>query len=274
LSNITFNVTDVDNPLIDLTTMLVSSSNTALLPESEIILSSSGGTYQLSITPEKDECGQSTITISATDGALMTTMSFEVDVKEPNEAPVISEIVDQQIGQGGTLENLTLIIMDVDDDLEDLEVTVSSSNTTLVAESDISILLSEDVYLLTLSSQEGQLGQTVISVNVTDGQLTSFATFTLTVVEQVSVLDSDDELNNATIVFPNPTTNKLNVTVPKDALLQRVSIYDMEGKELLIDLLQNDDSSLEYDISGYLDGIYLMEITTKNSVIHKRFIKK
>ena len=71
-------------------------------------------------------------------------------------------------------------------------------------------------------------------------------------------------------VYPNPVSDKLQLTVPDEATrLASISLINMSsGKQILYQKM-NDDSSV--DLSNIKDGIYLLDMTTLNG---KRIQKK
>lgn len=68
--------------------------------------------------------------------------------------------------------------------------------------------------------------------------------------------DENFELQQLSI-YPNPTQNKLNLSLPNSVQLESVSFYDLNGK---IILATKDQTS--WDISGFSEGMYLMDIQT------------
>jgi len=67
-----------------------------------------------------------------------------------------------------------------------------------------------------------------------------------------------DELDLSGIsVYPNPAESK--ITIRSEIILDKVSLYDLQGKKLPIQL---DVSLKQIDISNFKPGIYLLEITS------------
>jgi len=78
------------------------------------------------------------------------------------------------------------------------------------------------------------------------------------------------EFNENLSVFPNPTTQILNITNSTQESIKYISIYNQVGK--LIDKLQESD---KINISKYSQGIYLMVIESdKGNLARKVFIKE
>jgi hypothetical protein len=71
-------------------------------------------------------------------------------------------------------------------------------------------------------------------------------------------------------VFPNPALDEIQVRNPlAEVVLLR--IYDINGREVKTDFLFDSISTI--NISSLLPGVYIFEISTKNSFFYKRVIK-
>jgi hypothetical protein len=76
---IAFTVNDVDTPVANLT-LSGTSSNTALVPNANIVFGGSGGGRTVTLTPAAGQTGSTTITVTVSDGALTASTSFLVSV--------------------------------------------------------------------------------------------------------------------------------------------------------------------------------------------------
>lgn len=110
------------------------SSNTGLLPLAGITFGGAGSARTVTFTPAAGQTGTSTVTLTVTDGAPSTvsTPSFTVVVTDPvNTPPTIQDIVNQQVTKNGNgLVNFT--ISDAQTPASSLQVSVTSSNPTLI----------------------------------------------------------------------------------------------------------------------------------------------
>ena len=81
-----FTVSDADTPLASLG-LEASSSDPGLVPASGLVLSGSGASRTLTITPAANATGVATITLAASDGVATATTSFSLTVTAVNDAP-------------------------------------------------------------------------------------------------------------------------------------------------------------------------------------------
>lgn len=69
-------------------------------------------------------------------------------------------------------------------------------------------------------------------------------------------------------VFPNPSSTIFKIV--SDTNIDKITIFDTLGKEILIQTQNNN----EINIEKLSNGIYLVEILSENEKIYKKFIKK
>ena len=174
-------------------TLSAKSSNTTLVPIAGVVFGGSGANRTVQVTPAANQVGTTVITVTVKDANGGTKdETFTVTVNPINDAPTIAAITDQTT-KGDTPITVKITVGDVDDNLADLIVTAQSSNTTLVANSAIVVGGTGASRTLTLSPTLAQVGNTTITVSVSDGDLTSTKTFKLTVtpVNHAPAIDKD-----------------------------------------------------------------------------------
>ncbi|WP_293893593.1 T9SS type A sorting domain-containing protein [Flavobacterium sp.] len=74
--------------------------------------------------------------------------------------------------------------------------------------------------------------------------------------------------NNRLQIVPNPTKNVIQIK--NNAEIEKITIFDSFGKEVLTQI-QNIN---EIDVENLSEGIYLMEIQIENEKVYKKFIKE
>lgn len=86
-SPIAFNISDIDTSGESLTLSAIS-SNSSLVPNTNMVLSGSGGTRSLIITPSANQNGSSSITITVSDGQLTASKTFLMTFRPVEDYPV------------------------------------------------------------------------------------------------------------------------------------------------------------------------------------------
>ena len=77
-------------------------------------------------------------------------------------------------------------------------------------------------------------------------------------------------LNNTIALFPNPARNSLNIQNSSDAVVEKISIYNMLGKLVL----QETNPIAAINLRPLSFGIHLVEIETSQGTLHKTILKE
>lgn len=80
-------------------------------------------------------------------------------------------------------------------------------------------------------------------------------------------LGINDYIVNKIMVFPNPTSNYINIM--SELPISLIEIFDLLGKRILTKKIQN-----HIDVSHLQSGIYLVKIYSEKGQETKRFIKQ
>ena len=185
LSGVSFTVTDVEDApcSFDIT---ASSSNTSLIPNTNINDSCNNGVYQLSITPNANQNGTANITINATDSqGLAASRSFEVSVAPVNDAPTLSDISSQSMNEGESVQ-ISFIADDIDS--SSLTVNAVSADQVLISNDNLTLANNGNAYNITVTPNAYQTGQTEITISASDGTVSTSKTFAITVNESHYVI--------------------------------------------------------------------------------------
>ncbi|GIK36958.1 MAG: hypothetical protein BroJett011_07910 [Chloroflexota bacterium] len=225
LGSISFVVDDVDTPVNDLV-IWGRSSNTALVPNSNVQLGGSGTNRTVTITPAPDRFGSTIITISADDGEILTTSSFWVTVNPGNSVPTITSIADQQTDENTQIGPLDFTIDDMETSADSLNLSVASSNTILIPEANISLGGFGASRTITLMPALNQNGTATITLTVDDGEAATSTSFIVTVnaVNNTPTISNipDQQVNEDTQIGPLVFTIS-DAETPVDELLLTVS---------------------------------------------------
>lgn len=172
LSGVAFTIADVDSTVVCSNVSAVS-SNTALVSNSNIIISGAGQSCTISMSPNLNQSGTTSITLTVTDNGLplpakTATSTFSLAVVSVNDSPVVSTIATQNTTEN-VAKNVSFTITDVDSNLTcNGSAVVTSSNTTLVPNTNISVTGIAPNCVASITPANGQSGVTSLTVTVSD----------------------------------------------------------------------------------------------------------
>ena len=180
-TTVSFNINDAETSPASLA-VSASSSNPVLIPTNNITFGGSGTNRTLSFAPAGNQAGTASITVTVSDGQASASETFLVTVTAPtNRAPLISDVPDQLVAQDSSTGSLPVTISDAETAAELLSLSAQSSNPTLVPQSAILLGGSGNNRTVTVTPAAGQIGQAVITLTVSDGELSSSDSFVITV---------------------------------------------------------------------------------------------
>ncbi len=177
-----FTLSDPDTSVASMV-VTASSSDQSIVPNSNIVLGGGGANRTVNVTPLANaNGGPVVITLSTSDGTNTATRTFNLSVTPVNDAPVISSIADQVVGEGTSTGPISFTVTDVDSRIDLLTVTGSSNNQVLVPNGGIVITgtgASRTVDVTPAPNATG--GPAVITLTVSDGFKTSTESFNVTI---------------------------------------------------------------------------------------------
>ena len=83
------------------------------------------------------------------------------------------------------------------------------------------------------------------------------------------VLSVNDNLQSLVSVYPNPTSDILNIEVPPSVEITNANLYSMLGKNIEVSLTQN-----TLDISNLSRGVYFLTLETNQGSLTQKVVKK
>lgn len=226
-----------------------------------------GGGKTLSFTPELDWTDpiEFDYTITDSSGATATAM-VHVDITAVNDAPTISDIPNQTINEDTNTGAVSFTINDVDTSLSSLDFNVTSSNESIVPNTNIVVGGSGTARTVTVTP----LGDKntwnritasddpiTISIEVTDGALSNTDTFLLTVntVNDTPRANNDsisiDEDDNATTV--SVLTNDTDVDISNEG--DNLTIKSVSGELHGTVHIATDKKTFTYEPDDNWNGI-------------------
>ncbi len=171
------NLVDVDTPFNQLL-LSATSANPALIPDANILqLSPTASTITVRFEPVSNANGVAPITISASDGEFIRSTIITVTVNPVNDAPTINTIADRMLAFNGAT-TLNFLIDDIDNVVTGLTVTATSNNQSLIADAKLALGATAASMNLSFGPECDQSGSALITLSVSDGSLSSSASFT------------------------------------------------------------------------------------------------
>lgn len=116
-------------------------------------------------------------------------------------------------------------------------------------------------------------GDHIITLTAEDNSgNSSSCTFLLKVESTVGIGDIS-ELGTVNL-FPNPAKNSIQITNPKNLVLDEMGIYDLRGRLIKNFNLKNMNENFEFDVSELSSSVYFVIIKGKDGQTIKRMIKE
>jgi len=225
-----FTVHDAETAAASLTVQAYSSDKT-LLPDTAIALSGSGANRSVLVTPVSNLSGTTTVTVNVTDGLLTASQNFTVTVAA-NTAPTISAFSNQSVPQNTMPADQVFTIGDAETASTALTVTATSSNLTLLQSAAISLSGTGATRSIQLLPTPYQSGSTQVTVTVSDGHLSSFKVYTLTVAANTNPTISS--ISNQSIAYNTaPSTQNISVNDAETAAMNLILTGTSSNQTLL-----------------------------------------
>jgi len=123
---------------------------------------------------------ESLLLIGSTAGKSSYT-SLDLTINAVNDAPKIIALSTQNMFEDGQIDNLFLEVSDVDHALSNLDISVGSSNQSIISDANLVVTQTNGFYYLRVTPLANQYGDVDIIVSVSDGTLSDQTTFSLAI---------------------------------------------------------------------------------------------
>ncbi len=201
-------VGDVDSSLSSVT-VSASSSDTTLVPNGNLVLTGSGASRLLTITPAANRSGTTLITVTANDGTSSFSRSFMLTVNPINDVPSISNVGDQTTDEDVATSAINFAVDDIETSAGTLTVSATSSDPTLVPNGAIAFGGSGANRSVIVTPAANRSGSATITLTVSDGTSTTSDSFVLTVaavndaptVSLIADQSTDEDVATEAIAF-------------------------------------------------------------------------
>lgn len=188
-----FTIDDAETPIAELT-LTAFSGNTTLVPDASIVITGSGASRAVTVTPAPNQGGSVLITLQLFDGEFTATETFTLTVSGTNSSPSISTITDLAIPSTQPWGGRAFLLGDAETPAGLLTLSAASSNPDLVSPTNITFAGSGSnrfVSVLATPGTTASSNSAFVTVTVSDGGQSAHTLF------RVTVADSPN-------LFPNP----------------------------------------------------------------------
>jgi hypothetical protein len=203
-ASISFTISDPETVASNLT-VRATTTNPTLIPTNRITLAGTTGTRTMTLRPVTNQHGSATITLTVSDpGGLSRSTNFNFTVLPVNDPPSITQITNRTLMEDYQTNPIAFSVNDVDDPIANLQITGTSSNPSLVPDTNIFVTGTSTSTNRTLQVRPltNAVGWSDITLTVSDGQADTPMTFRITYTA----------VNDPPYVSapPDLTVNKLN----------------------------------------------------------------
>ncbi|MEA9355048.1 Ig-like domain-containing protein [Bacteriovorax sp. PP10] len=188
---VNFTITDVDSNLTCNGSVVVTSSNTTLVPNTNVVLTGIAPNCTATITPANNQYGSATLTVTASDNGFpmpiqTASTSFSFLVAQVNKAPTISSITNKTTNEDTAISGIAFTIADTDSTIYCNNVTGTSSNTAVVPNGNIVVTGTAPNCTATITPTANAYGSSTITLTLNDNgtpmpAMTATSVFNLTV---------------------------------------------------------------------------------------------
>lgn len=163
-------------------------------PLTDFLLGGAGMNRTLAVTPQTNNVGVATVSVTVTDSAAVsTTVSFVLTVTDSTDAPAIAPISNILIYRDQTSAVFNFTATDPQGDGTLGAPAGDSLNTTLIQGTDFTFGGTAPNLSFQITPQAGQVGTAVVIIYISDGTYTASRAFTVVVQDPPSSSGGDDD---------------------------------------------------------------------------------
>ena len=170
---VNFTITDVDSNLSCTSGVVITSSNTTLVPNTNISVSGIAPNCTATITPAANQSGTATLTATVSDNGFpmpiqTASTSFIFQVAQVNDVPTISVISNQVTNEDTATSAIAFTITDTDSTIYCSNVTGVSSNPAVVPSANIVVSGTAPNCTAVITPTANTYGSTTITLTLND----------------------------------------------------------------------------------------------------------
>ncbi|MCG8580445.1 MAG: T9SS type A sorting domain-containing protein, partial [Bacteroidales bacterium] len=219
----------------------------------------------LTATPDYEAQGVHSFDIVSTDEhGVQRSTSFDIQVLNVNRAPeFVVELRDTiAVMEHGNFEiEFAEVISDIDNDKMYYSYKVANQDV-------LELILSDNRAVL----KPLTIGTSEVSISGRDEYGARIeTTYTITVVNRTGV---DDKQLEGVEVYPNPTTNFINVTWFENAKDANIRLMNATGDVVMQKQVNNWSSATKLNIAHLSNGVYMLELRVDDEVFVQKVVKQ
>jgi len=208
-----------------------------------------------------------------TDMEVVVGQEFDFELKYESEEK-FKGLLTALVGDGIVFKSLNINELNADNPRVDFNI-INENEIRILYGNPNSMAELKDI-TFTISAEANKAGVLVELLGLKSGfpQEVIGENNTVSIVDDLSVITTSVTITGLDVevkVYPNPAHNKITLST-KDSDLQKVSVFDVIGREVLTSNLKGNVESLE--ISDLATGLYHMVITTDQGVQAATFVKE
>jgi len=85
-----------------------------------------------------------------------------------------------------------------------------------------------------------------------------------------SDVSSDSSIN----FYPNPTNSILHLNLSSNRIIDSITVFDVNGREIFHQNLKNNKSSQDLNLSNFSSGMYVIRVRSRSELYHGKIFKK
>jgi Big-like domain-containing protein len=250
-TTISFAVSDVETAWANLQ-VTATSSTASVVPAQGLVLGVSGTNHNLTVTPATNAVGSTTITVTVNDGTASTSRVFTVTYQAVNDLPFVSQPSDLTVNKPNPVPTIPFTIWDAETTANQLVITLTSTNTTLLPTNNMTVSGNGTNRVLTLTPVANQFGTTRIVIRVSDPLTNSRVGFLFTYT---------GSNNPPVLTVPGPLAGNAGAAIAVQGI--RVSDLDVGTNNLNLTLsAANGTLSVSTSVPG---GVRANQVSSNNS---------
>ena len=202
-----------------------------------------------------------------------TFKSFKESLEAQSNLDISNFMNDWFVGKGFPSYEITWF---QNEDTHTISITVDQS------QSDTSVSFFEMPFPIKVTGENGEFQFIRLELSDNKQSFTGILPFKITKVDvdpEYQIISKNNKvkngidqevLNTEIALFPNPARNSLNIQNASDAVVEKVSIYNMLGKLVL----QETNPIAAINLRPLSFGIHLVKIETSQGTLHKTILKE